>query len=183
MRNAAGLRKALIQACVGLAALVVLISIVRSEDAPRKAEPVQGPAGNDEVAVAPPPFSEEIFPCSGCHEDLKVNTTPRQLKKNHKEIILHHGDRWCLDCHDALARDKLHLANGKLIDFTESFRLCGQCHGPTLRDWRAGEHGKRTGNWSGRKQYLLCVHCHNPHAPRYKPMEPLPPPVRPEDIR
>ena len=30
------------------------------------------------------------------------------------------------------------------------------------RDWKAGVHGKRTGEWDGRKDYLLCVNCHNP---------------------
>ena len=35
--------------------------------------------------------------------------------------------------------------------------------------------------WNGKKEYRLCVHCHNPHQPRFKPLEPLPPPIRPED--
>ncbi|MCY3021326.1 MAG: hypothetical protein NTW87_20110 [Planctomycetota bacterium] len=186
--------KALIQTGFILVfAALFLITIVNSEDAPRRAdEPlvspgtgVPPPSVDNAIAVAPPPFSEGIFPCSDCHEDLKVNTTPRQLTKNHKNIVLKHDEqnRWCLDCHDAKNRDKLHLAGGKLVDFTESYKLCGQCHGPNLRDWKAGEHGKRTGEWSGRKQYLLCANCHNPHAPRYKPLQPLPPPVRPEDLK
>jgi hypothetical protein len=38
--------------------------------------------------------------------------------------------------------------------------------------------------WDGERQYLLCVHCHrDPHAPHFPSMAPLPPPVRPEDIR
>jgi hypothetical protein len=140
---------------------------------------------SDAIAVAPPPFSKGIFPCSGCHEDLPPNPTPRVLTKNHKNIVLKHDEknRWCLDCHNKDDRDKLHLAGGTLIDFTESYRLCGQCHGPTLRDWKAGEHGKRTGSWSGKKEYLLCASCHNPHSPRFHPLKPLPPPVRPEDLR
>ncbi len=36
------------------------------------------------------------------------------------------------------------------------------------------------GYWNGAKSYLLCAHCHNPHAPAFKPIEPLPPPVRPQ---
>ena len=44
-------------------------------------------------------------------------------------------------------------------------------------------HGKRTGYWNGKKQYRLCVHCHNPHQPRFKPLVPLPPPVRPVDMK
>lgn len=136
------------------------------------------------IAVAPPPFSKGIFPCSDCHDGTDVNTT-RRIVDEHEDIVLEHDaeHRWCLDCHDAVNRDKLHLADGRLLNFTESYQLCGQCHGPELRDWKAGVHGKRTGLWSGRKEYLLCVHCHNPHAPRFKPLEPLPAPVRPENLR
>ncbi len=135
--------------------------------------------------VAPPPFSDGAFPCSECHGPQdKVDRTPHVVEF-HDEIVLRHDEknRWCLDCHDAVNRDKLHLADGRLIDFTESYRLCGQCHGPTLRNWEAGEHGKRTGSWSGAKQYLLCASCHSPHSPRFKPLKPLQPPLRQEAIR
>ena len=52
-----------------------------------------------------------------------------------------------------------------------------------LMDWRAGVHGRRSGLWNGKKSYLLCVHCHNPHSPRFKPLAPEPPPRRPELLR
>ena len=58
------------------------------------------------------------------------------------------------------------------MPFEESYRLCGQCHGEKYRDWRAGVHGRRVGQWNGAKRYLLCVHCHSPHQPRFKPMAP-----------
>lgn len=137
------------------------------------------------VPVAPPPFSEGIYPCSQCHSpEDEIDRTPRKVEY-HDQVDLKHDEknRWCLDCHDAKNRDKLHLADGRLIDFTESYRLCGQCHGPTLRNWRAGEHGKRTGSWSGEKLYLLCANCHNPHSPRFKPIEPKDPPPRQETMR
>ncbi len=136
-------------------------------------------------AVAPPPFTEGIFPCSDCHEDIEPNRQRRELEEEHTDIELTHaaGQRWCLDCHDAENRDVLRLANGDTVPFTESFRLCGQCHGDKYRDWRAGVHGKRTGMWDGQKQYLLCANCHNPHSPRFKPLIPLPPPASPEDIK
>jgi hypothetical protein len=54
-------------------------------------------------------------------------------------------------------RDVLRLANGDLVSFEESYNLCGQCHGTIFRDWKAGIHGKRTGEWNGKKQYRLCV--------------------------
>lgn len=138
-----------------------------------------------QLIVAPPPFSEGIFPCSNCHfpED-EVNRTPHPVEF-HDDIQLHHDEknRWCLDCHDATNRDRLHLADGRPVEFTESYRLCGQCHGPTLRDWKAGEHGKRTGSWSGEKEYLLCASCHSPHSPRFKPVKPEPPPRRQRSAR
>ena len=59
----------------------------------------------------------------------------------------------------------------------------GQCHGTIFRDWREGIHGRREGYWNGAKSYLLCAHCHNPHAPRFQAIEPLPPPVRPQFLR
>lgn len=134
--------------------------------------------------VPPPPFSEGIFPCSECHADLKVNIEHRELEF-HEEIVLKHAEeqRWCLDCHNPDNRDKLRLANGQLILFEKSYLLCGQCHGTIYRDWKAGVHGRRTGFWNGKKQYRLCVHCHNPHQPKFKPLKPLPPPVMPEDVK
>jgi len=123
------------------------------------------------VQAEPPPFSEGIFPCSACHADQK-NPEQRELAfHDDQQGVLHHGDRWCLDCHDLDNRDVLRLANGAKVKFTESYRLCGQCHGDKLRDWRVGVHGKRTGHWDGEKVYFLCVNCHDPHAPRFKGVE------------
>lgn len=141
----------------------------------------------EEIQVPAPPFTEGIFPCTQCHDGktVKLNTTRRTLTEMHDDIVLKHGpeSRWCLDCHDAQNRDQLHLVDGERIDFSHSYLLCGQCHGDKFRDWRVGVHGKRTGEWNGRKQYLLCVHCHNPHTPHFKPLKPLPPPVKPAETR
>lgn len=138
-----------------------------------------------EFFVPPPPFSEGIFPCSSCHADMAVNTQRRKLEMFHDNITLKHAGarQWCLDCHNAKDRDKLHLIDGELITFEESYLLCGQCHGTIFRDWKAGVHGKRTGEWNGKKLYRLCVQCHNPHQPHFKPITPKPPPVRPDDIK
>lgn len=131
--------------------------------------------------VPPPPFTEGVFPCMDCHESIETDPTPRTLVDDHTEIKLHHGDRdrWCFDCHNPDDRNQLRLASGRTVPFTESYRLCGQCHGDKYRDWRYGIHGKRTGSWNGKKQYLLCAHCHNPHAPHFAPIKPMPPPRRP----
>jgi len=138
-----------------------------------------------EYFVLPPPLSEGIFPCSDCHEDMEADPTPRALDE-HEDITdrFSHAKqrRWCLDCHNPEDRDRLRLADGSLIGFEESYVLCGQCHGTIYRDWKAGVHGKRTGYWNGRKEYRLCVHCHDPHSPRFKPIAPEPAPQPPHVI-
>ena len=157
------------------------------------AEGSTAPAVDERLEVPPPPFSEGVWPCSRCHSRAPANRTRRTLTF-HTEIVLRHDEehRWCLDCHDPDNRDQLRLANGQPVPFEESFRLCGQCHGDKYRDWRAGIHGRRSGEWDGHKTYLLCAHCHNPHQPGFHPgfqdgrppgrtqIAPLPPPRRPE---
>ena len=135
--------------------------------------------------VPPPPFSEDTFPCMDCHDTIDPDPTRRELEEAHEEIVLKHDEehRWCLDCHDAKDRDRLHLAGGELVEFTESYKLCGQCHGTQYRDWKTGIHGKRTGYWDGAKRYMLCVACHYPHQPHFAALQPLPPPVRPQFLR
>lgn len=148
--------------------------------------PVVPPAEGHLFEVPPPPFSDGIFPCSDCHAaDIPVNRQRRELQIAHSEINFEHDaeHRWCLDCHSAVDRDMLHLASGELVPFDQSYRLCGQCHGDKYRDWRAGVHGRRTGRWDGEKQYLLCVHCHDAHSPRFRPIEPLPAPEPPRRTR
>ena len=149
-----------------------------------KATPAYGASAQD-IQVPAPPLSEGIFPCSGCHAGQKTNRQRRKLTEMHQDIVLEHGpeSRWCFDCHDPDDRDELRLASGERIGFSRSYPLCGQCHGDKYRDWKVGVHGKRTGEWNGKKQYLLCVHCHDPHSPRFKPLKPLPAPVLPEAIR
>lgn len=167
---------------VAITAAVAGCSRAPAEEPLPQGAATEAPGSELQVNVPPPPFSEGIFPCSSCHDpELPVNTKPRKLKLAHQQVELKHGTeaRWCLDCHDAADRDSLHLASGEKVPFEESYRLCGQCHGEKFRDWRAGVHGRRTGNWDGEKQYLLCVHCHNSHAPRFAPIHPESPPVPP----
>ncbi|TAL68532.1 MAG: hypothetical protein EPN88_07055 [Bacteroidetes bacterium] len=141
----------------------------------------------EEYAVEAPPFSDGIFPCTDCHANFAPNPVRRTLVDWHDDIsaMFNHDseNRWCLDCHDLKNRNYLRLASGKLLDFKESYKLCGQCHGEKFRDWKVGVHGKRTGEWNGKKEYLLCVHCHNPHSPKFQELTPDPPPIRQEDIK
>jgi hypothetical protein len=151
----------------------------------------------------PPPFTEGIFPCMECHRDQKDPTRRELAFHEEQQSVFDHDaeHRWCLDCHDLQNRDVLRLASGATVPFTESYRLCGQCHGDKYRDWRAGVHGRRVGSWDGAKTYLLCVSCHNPHSPGFKGVKeitvdgkltvaptlemirPEPRPLRPEEMR
>jgi len=93
------------------------------------------------------------------------------------------GNLWCLDCHDNEDRDKLVRLNGDLLTFNESHLLCGECHGPKLRDWDRGIHGATTGYWDMSRdegettERKLCVECHLPHNPSFAAMMPLKGPV------
>lgn len=93
------------------------------------------------------------------------------------------GNLWCLDCHDNDDRDKLVRLNGDLLTFNESHLLCGECHGPKLRDWDRGIHGSTTGYWDMSQDdgeatvRKLCVECHLPHNPSYASMMPMKGPV------
>jgi uncharacterized CHY-type Zn-finger protein len=129
-------------------------------------------------------ISMDYFPCNDCHSELESNPIRRELVDMHDDVVFDHDseNRWCLACHNSFDRDSLVLAGGKLLGFNESHILCGQCHGPKHRDWKLGIHGKRSGEWNGEKQYLLCVHCHDPHSPKIKSLQPMPPPRRPEQI-
>lgn len=127
---------------------------------------------------------EEEWTCYECHDFITPNPVKRELTEWHDEIIFDHDseNRWCLDCHDLNDRTSLRLASGKLLSFDDSHKLCGQCHGEKLRDWKAGVHGKRIGEWNGKKEYFQCVHCHDPHIPKFEKMKPEPPPVKQEDL-
>ena len=179
------MKPALLPALASLAALATVPpAAALAQSRPTAAvAPADAAASDDErLELPPPPFTDGIFPCSGCHKDRTPNPVRRTLVEMHDDIQLRHDEqhRWCLDCHDAGDRDSLHLASGEKVPFERSYLLCGQCHGEKLRDWRAGVHGRRTGLWNGQKSYLLCAHCHNPHQPRFRPIAPKPAPRRPE---
>ncbi len=126
--------------------------------------------------------ASENFPCSKCHNYKPADKSKRKLVLYHTDIVFKHAgeQQWCYDCHDG---DKLRLQSGQLIGFEKSYYLCGQCHGTVFRDWKAGIHGKRTGMWNGEKLYRLCVSCHDPHQPRFKPLEPKQRPMKPQEIK
>ena len=170
---------------LGIAIVLLLgLSAVRlphqpnsSRDYPSRAMPPHA-----KPVLLPPEMNDEYWPCSDCHEDEPINLNRRELEDDHEDHKIAHGDLWCLSCHDADNRDRLHLADGTLVEFGDSWQLCTQCHAKKLPDWRAGVHGKRTGHWRGTAEYRTCVFCHNPHSPPFSPLAPKPPPRRPEQI-
>ena len=124
-------------------------------------EEIKTTVKEEEYAVESPPFSEGIFPCTDCHANFPPNPVRRKLVEWHEEIsaMFNHDslNRWCLDCHDLNNRNYLRLASGKLLDFKESYKLCGQCHGEKFRDWKVGVHGLRTGEWNGKKNICFVL--------------------------
>ncbi len=153
-------------------------------DSEEPSEKIQD-SSEQEFPVPLKPLSKTISPCRACHgpeKDFPVNFKRREDLLAHTNIKLNHGGvrLWCLDCHSPDNRNfLLPLSDGKAIDFERSYLLCGKCHGTKYRDWKYGIHGKRTGSWNGVKNYYLCVTCHDPHSPRFKPMAPMPPPEKP----
>lgn len=151
-------------------------------------------------AVPPPLVYQGLFPCQACHRSdvrgvrsglekgdsflskyiREPDPKPRTLIKMHRNINLRHAKwHWCLNCHDKDERNYLHLITGEKIPFEKSYRLCGQCHGIIYRDWKIGIHGRRVGNWNGKKLYLLCSHCHDPHSPKFRKLPAENPPMKP----
>jgi hypothetical protein len=123
----------------------------------------------------------ELYPCMDCHEEQQANNPrERELKDEHTNIILQHGANrfWCTTCHNLKDMNNLRSLKDRKIDFDRSYLICGQCHFERQKDWFAGGHGKRIGNWNGSRVIVVCVECHNPHSPSIKPKRPEPAPER-----
>lgn len=122
------------------------------------------------------------YRCTECHEDFDSPPTQGNLEGEHKEIhdMFAHGlNTSCMNCHNNADRDSYIDHDGTAIPATNPARLCAKCHGPTYRDWERGIHGRQNGYWDrtrGERTKLLCVQCHNPHAPKFAPMAPDAPP-------
>nr|VFJ74997.1 MAG: hypothetical protein BECKFM1743A_GA0114220_108072 [Candidatus Kentron sp. FM]VFJ75196.1 MAG: hypothetical protein BECKFM1743C_GA0114222_108282 [Candidatus Kentron sp. FM]VFK22009.1 MAG: hypothetical protein BECKFM1743B_GA0114221_108332 [Candidatus Kentron sp. FM] len=116
-----------------------------------------------------------LYPCVNCHRFLPVNATPRKLitASPHPSTLQHgKGRLWCPECHHMQNKDFLHTVADGEIDFDQEHLVCGQCHYSHHKDWYFGVHGKRLGNWRGKRKMVLCSHCHNPHKPVIEPRKP-----------
>lgn len=116
--------------------------------------------------------------CSTCHTirpPNPQNKTVKSLDEFHSGMAFSHGTVSCLSCHNPTDYDSLQLADGSRVDFTEVMTLCGQCHGPQLKDYEHGVHGGLNGYWDltrGPQRKNNCVDCHNPHVPQFPKMQP-----------
>lgn len=138
----------------------------------------------NKIEITIPSSTTDLLACVKCHKGLKPNSKKRVLKGTHLDFPYDHPslnseNKWCYSCHDPLALNVLKLESGKQVSFEKSYELCIQCHITNYSFWAVGLHGRRTGMWNGDKQYLSCVYCHNAHTPKFKPLVPKNPPLRP----
>jgi hypothetical protein len=121
--------------------------------------------------------------CSTCHTTRTPNLerhAAAELTEFHQGLAYKHGDQSCLSCHNATNYDTLRKADGTSLAYPKVMELCGQCHGPQLRDYKAGAHGGMNGHWDlaqGPRERNNCVTCHDPHAPAYARVKPVFAPV------
>ena len=132
--------------------------------------------------VVPSKRDDEMHPCANCHQWVVSNPEPRRLQTPHDNFELQHGLHgkggfWCFTCHDVDNNFSLKTLEGEPVDFGHAYIVCGQCHVQQARDWVNGAHGKRIGNWQGKRQVLNCTACHYQHRPAIRPREPMPGPV------
>ena len=117
-----------------------------------------------------------FWPCSGCH---KGNFKGKGDPENNHQLVFKHMEEVheCFFCHSSKNPERLHLQDGTIITFNETYLLCSLCHGEVYREWKSGIHGLQTGFWKGPKVRRSCPECHNPHSPKFQPMEAVPNPV------
>ncbi len=121
-----------------------------------------------------------VYRCMECHRFIETGVGRRRLVAEHVDIRLDHGrNDYCLNCHHPFERDAYVDHDGSVIPAETPAELCAKCHGLVHRDWDAGVHGRSEGHWNvalGDRRRLLCIQCHDPHAPAIPPLAPLPGP-------
>ena len=179
---------------IALAAGCVALAIAATADAPEGDEstatkPDAKPATLHPVHIRPANPAPRLrietedgqtvaVACSTCHSTRPPNHENRlgeDLDRFHQGLEVAHGANTCLSCHHQDDYDRLRLADGRAIGFSEVMTLCAQCHGPQARDYERGAHGGMTGYWDlsrGPRTRNHCIHCHDPHAPAFPRMIP-----------
>ncbi len=127
--------------------------------------------------------------CVECHsasDPVKLDYTADGaviIPEAHRNLAaMSHGQNEnCYTCHEQKQLDRLHTPEGTELKFEEATLLCAGCHGPTYRDWNAGIHGRTSGYWDRKAGPITrqqCTSCHDPHAPRFTGLIPMPGPHR-----
>ena len=128
--------------------------------------------------------------CAECHppnDPVKLEYDDSgnvRLPKAHAGLAsMAHGRNFrnenCYNCHDRDQLYQLHTPDGEKLKFDQATLLCASCHGPTYRDWVAGAHGRTAGYWdrkAGASTKQECASCHDPHAPAFTGLIPMPGP-------
>lgn len=120
-------------------------------------------------------------PCQSCHEGTgPIQGDPQVKGVFHEKIEIRHGrNKNCFNCHNRKQPADFANFDGSPVKLGNVQMLCAKCHGTIYRDWNAGVHGKRTGFWDvakGGPKPTVCIACHNPHWPVFKPLKAAPPP-------
>ncbi len=127
-------------------------------------------------------------PCKSCHEGTEpLQGNPKEKGVFHETIKLQHGrNQHCFNCHHRLQPANFSNFDGAPIKLANVELLCARCHGTIYRDWNLGAHGRRSGNWDktkGPPKTEVCIACHEPHWPVFKPLEAAPKPhVNPRNV-
>ena len=120
------------------------------------------------------------YQCSECHRSFQSTPGRKILVAEHMGVTLDHGTNdSCMNCHHLTNREAYAAQDGSELSSDQSERLCAKCHGLIHRDWKAGTHGRRSGFWNpamGTQDQLTCIQCHDPHAPKFKKLSPMPGP-------
>lgn len=126
------------------------------------------------------------YECSMCHDEFTGESQEDALEGQHEAIIFDHGsNERCLNCHHPDNPDVYVHYDGSEIPSEAPTELCRKCHGPHHREWTSNVHGRVHGAWGAEvaKEFNLvqrrldCIQCHDPHSPKFEPMEPERPPV------
>lgn len=120
-------------------------------------------------------------PCASCHQGGEaLQGDPKNKGVFHEKIELTHGrNEHCFNCHHRSNPATFSNFDNTPIPFSKIQMLCAKCHGTIYRDWLVGVHGRRSGQWNQvnvRNKPTVCIACHNPHWPVFKPIESKPAP-------
>ncbi len=146
------------------------------EAAQISSEPIRQPLSDPPLAI----INNFQRDCQDCHQIFETERVFTVQPRHHQDISMNHGmNVYCVNCHNMEDRNRLVLDGGRTTGYDQVEQLCAKCHGPTFRDWQKGMHGKTMDSWqrdTGNPRRLGCTECHDPHAPAFARMAPLPGP-------